>query len=97
MTNISYVSIQEDTMLLEASTPEEFFTPNPNIQHSLQIDAVTCAIDRARAVLLLLGNDAHAGCVVDHHTIGNAIWCVDGLLQQIEMIVCRKGGICQES
>jgi len=85
------------THYLEASTPEEFFIPNYKMTNQLQIDAVTCAISRARAVLLLIGNDAHAGCVVDHHTIGNAIWCVDGLLQQIEMIVCGKEGVCLES
>lgn len=70
------------------STPETLFSINPSVERGLYIDAMDCALARASAVIRLIayaGSDA-SGFDVRHETVTNALWCVEGLIEQAQHI-----------
>ena len=71
-------------------TPENYFVPNPDIEKEIPIDAVRCSVARARAVLELLmdnGHDMKNGLLANHETLINALWLIDGILDQAETML----------
>lgn len=77
-------------------TPENFFIPNPNVD-DIPHNAVRCALSRAKAVLELVmdnGHDLKTGFMVSQATLMDALWCLSGILDQVEtMLDCpiKKG------
>jgi len=72
-------------------TPEEFFAETQPAG-MLAIDALTCALSRAAAVLSLvtITGDAGRECfMVSHDIVMDALWTVEGLIDQAQAIARR--------
>lgn len=79
-------------------TPEELFTIRPEAEAGLPIDALLCALSRARAVLAIASgqfNDPAAPRWTDS-IISSALWSVEGDLSLIEQMV-RYGWETEEA
>jgi hypothetical protein len=74
----------------DVSTPEEFFI-NPS-SSEFPIDAINCAHARANSILtILLASLGNQGNQQFHpHTIADALWQVQGNLEQIKFMVNRS-------
>ena len=72
-----------------AGTPEEYFQPHPNPEKDIPIDALLFALSRAQAVLALIQCDGSEEnrFMLNHSMIIEALWCVEGLLEQSEAMV----------
>lgn len=70
-------------------TPEDLFVIRPDAEPGLPVDALLCALSRARAVLSLAGgqfNDPAAQRWCDE-VISSALWSVEGELALAERMV----------
>ena len=79
-------------------TPEELFSIRPEAEAGLPIDALLCALSRARAVLAIASgqfNDPAAPRWTDS-IIASALWSVEGDLSLIEQMV-RYGWETEEA
>lgn len=72
---------------LNYSTPEDIFTLG-DVEAGVPIDAITCAISRADAVLLLLEDhfEDDKPCL-SSHVIASVLWDVRGTLGLIQKLV----------
>ena len=81
-------------------TPEAGFIPDPRLYgEPMNVDAVICACSRMQALLLLLhvgGRDAKNGFSVSHDTIANALWLLDGQVEQLRALAEASAGIRSE-
>jgi len=78
-----------------AGTPEEYFQPRPNPEKKIPVDALNCALNRAQAVLLLLqdsGGDLSIGFTINHSSVMDSRWCIDGLLEQASIMANNING-----
>lgn len=72
------------------STPEDYFIPNPSLKKEIPVDALLCALSRARAVLSLIEDNGHNirdGFIASHETLMNSLWCLSGILEQAETMI----------
>ncbi|WP_068830734.1 hypothetical protein [Pseudomonas sp. BMS12] len=76
-------------------TPEQLFVVRSDAQHGVPVDAINAACLRAEAVLLLLSGQfsgqAEYGRFADH-VIFNALWDVQGTLEQVRTLVSFAAG-----
>lgn len=71
---------------LSYSTPEDIFTLG-HVEAGVPIDAITCAISRADAVLLLLEDQFEGDKPsLSSHVIASALWDVRGTLGLIQKL-----------
>lgn len=72
---------------LSHSTPEDIFSLT-DVEAGVPIDAITCAISRADAVLLLLEDqfDNNERPSLSSHVIASALWDVRGTLGLIHKL-----------
>ena len=73
-----------------ASTPEEYFTPRPNPEEEIPIDALLRTLARAQGVLLLVQD---SGENLNHAMLLDSLDCIDGLLTQAITMVHHSIGI----
>jgi len=79
-----------------ANTPEEYFTPRPNPEEEIPVDAVLCALSRAQAVLLFIqtnGENIKQGFTINHSSVMDSLNCVDGLLTQVITMIDHSIGL----
>lgn len=78
-------------------TPEAGFIPDPRLyQQELSVDAVLCACGRMQALLVLLqadGQDMKQGFTVSHEILINALWLLDGQVEQLRMLAEAAAGV----
>lgn len=78
-------------------TPEAAFLPDPRLHgEELSVDAVLCACSRMRSVLLLLhadGQDTQHGFTLAHEIIIDALWLLEGQVEQLQALARAAGGI----
>lgn len=78
-------------------TPEAGFVPDPRLYgEELSVDAVLCACSRMQAVLLLLqvnGQDMKQGFTVSHEILIDALWLLEGQVEQLRMLAAAAAGI----
>ena len=74
-----------------ATTPEDCLFLDKSITDTTKLyDPMSCALNRAQAVLDLIqsdGSDLTHGFTLDHKTIMNALWSLDGNIKQARMIL----------
>ncbi|SDU04760.1 hypothetical protein SAMN05216296_1472 [Pseudomonas pohangensis] len=80
------------------TTPEDVLTVPENMPAGYPVDAISCAIARADAMLLLIEGqfDADDGRLADH-VIANALWAVRGELAVIGKLVDHGHNTEQET
>ncbi|WP_122668423.1 hypothetical protein [Pseudomonas viridiflava] len=72
---------------LISSLPEDLLCVNPKADAGVPIDAITCAVDRASSVLLLLEDQfENDGPSLANHIIAAALWDVRGTLGLIRTL-----------
>lgn len=72
---------------LSFSLPEDLLCVNPTADAGIPIDAITCAVDRASSVLLLLEDQfENDGPSLANHIIAAALWDVRGTLGLIRTL-----------
>ncbi|KWT07496.1 MULTISPECIES: hypothetical protein [Pseudomonas syringae group] len=72
---------------LSFSLPEDLLCVNPTADAGIPIDAITCAVDRASSVLLLLEDQfENDGPSLANHVIAAALWDVRGTLGLIRTL-----------
>lgn len=72
---------------LSFSLPEDLLCVNPAADAGIPIDAITCAVDRASSVLLLLEDQfENDGPSLANHVIAAALWDVRGTLGLIRTL-----------
>ena len=71
------------------SQPEDLLCINANAPAGVPIDAITCAVERAQAVLCLLEDqfEAEQNQRLANRVIIGALWDVRGTLEQIRTLV----------
>ena len=88
---------------LSFSLPEDLLCVNPTVEAGVPIDAITCAIDRADSVLMLLEDHFESeSSRLANHVIAAVLWDVRGTLGLIKTLalhgdttsvpVAQKGG-----
>lgn len=73
-------------------TPETFFSPAPDLEPGLPIDAINCQISRTMAIVLLLTSQfdgTTTGRLADKH-ITDALWAIQGDLERLHAL-CKYG------
>ncbi len=76
--------------LAEASSPEEYFRIPDEAPREVNTSVLNALLVRARSVVLLLegdGADLKMGFSIRHEDVMNALWCVDGLIEQAEAVL----------
>lgn len=70
------------------SQPEDLFCITAKAPAGVPIDAITCAVERAQAVLCLLEDqfEAEQGQRLTNRVILSALWDVRGTLEQIRTL-----------
>lgn len=79
-----------------SSTPEEYFTPRPNPEEEIPVDALLRALHRTQAVLLFIqagGGNIKEGFTINHSLVMDSLDCVDGLLTQTISTVRHSNGM----
>lgn len=72
---------------LSFSLPEDLLCVNPKAEAGVPIDAITCAIDRADAVLTLLEDHfENESSRLANHVIAAVLWDVRGTLGLIKTL-----------
>lgn len=77
------------TQLQHCSQPEDLLCVTAQAPAGVPIDAITCAVERAQAVLCLLEDqfEAEQGQRLTNRVILGALWDVRGTLEQIRTLV----------
>ena len=70
-------------------TPEAVFVIHPGIGNEIPVDAIACAVSRARAVLCLVQNQLDEGDAprINDRFVADALWAVSGIIAQIETMI----------
>lgn len=72
---------------LSFSLPEDLLCVNPTVEAGVPIDAITCAIDRADSVLMLLEDHFESETSrLANHVIAAVLWDVRGTLGLIKTL-----------
>lgn len=72
---------------LSFSLPEDLLCVNPKAEAGIPIDAITCAIDRADSVLILLEDHFDSDKPrLANHVLSSVIWDVRGTLGLIKTL-----------
>jgi hypothetical protein len=69
------------------TTPEEIFLVHPGVKPG-NTDVLLCCIDRAQSIMTLLrsaGEEDESS--LKHSIIINALWAIDGILDQMSMTI----------
>lgn len=75
------------THRLSFSTPEDIFDISSQVEAGVPIDAITCAISRANAVLLMLEEQFETETPsLSSHVLASVIWDVRGTLGLIHKL-----------
>ncbi len=84
------MSDMNDLDLSVAGTPEELFVINPRAPVEINTDAVVAATIRAKGILnaiMLIANEDEAGHPLRSPWVINSLWAVEGLLEQVEILM----------
>ena len=75
--------------LQHCSQPEDLLCVTAQAPAGVPIDAITCAVERAQAVLCLLEDqfEVEQGQRLNNRVILGALWDVRGTLEQIRVLV----------
>ncbi len=82
--------MSNDKPASRATTPEEYFTPRPNPEEEIPVDALLCSLARADSIITLLMYDSE---IKDSTIAVNALWCARGILDQARIMVKHSVGI----
>jgi hypothetical protein len=76
------------SVALSFALPEDLLCVSQDAEAGIPIDALTCAVDRANSVLLLLEDQFDGdGPRLSNHVIAAALWDVRGTLGMIRTLV----------
>lgn len=77
------------SMLPGFALPEDLLCVSPDAEAGLPIDAITCALDRADSVLMLLEDHLDGDKpLLSNHVLSSVIWDVRGTLGLIKHSPC---------
>lgn len=81
------------------SLPEDLLSVNQEAPAGIPIDAITCALERANAVLLLLEDqfEAEQGQRLANRIILGALWDVRGTLELIRTLALHADDATREA
>ena len=83
--------------LPDRCTPEEYFVPDPEAPKVIHTDVLACILSRAEANIQLLMADCESdGFTLNHNLISSALWNIDGLITQAQMVVRNSYGTSRE-
>lgn len=86
------------TTVADCYTPEDYFMPRPAAAQIVPVDAVVCAAERSLAIvqLLMCQFDGGGGMQVGQRHMVNALWALQGNLEQINRMMLNTVPVVQE-
>lgn len=72
-----------------AHTPEAYLDVKTDKHKDIDVDAISCALDRAQGLCLVLGCqlDGSSGDRLDDRYLASACWALEGLIQQATILL----------
>lgn len=73
--------------------PEALFVIRPDAPPGIPVDAIDCAVGRARSVLMLLSSqfeNLEEPCTFSNAVVCDALWTVEGILEEIRILANNR-------